>query len=428
MQPRSRAGTPDPLRRISGMTIQKQPDPLRRISGITQKQQNDNIVFTWQNLCKRLTIETPASEIRQYAKVFGIPPQYWNNPRKMCELMTPRVSDYLQNVACDNDDENTMEGDLMNNVPPFLKYVFVDPRTGKRYCYSLLDLHKSIEANQQYDPYRRFPLTEDVRTDIQERIDFLRRAIEPKGLGERIFGTIQETIASMVPGQHMRFKLTDTWVKLSYPKYTIEDVWNADQSVLNGILIALDKQEGINVSNQEKHNFQSASDLSKKRDALIDVMYRIANIDDHSRSNLVALELAINESTPSDNTVPIDADAVIPMDFDSDSDSDDDSLDRYVDDNDVDLENFNSRKFYPAGYRILRDNTVWEAKENHYRGQPWILENWEPLGPPFSPDREYHADDIIHRRWTSHVAVFDNGPGYYNDFHWAEVRRPRRRR
>jgi len=72
----------------------------------------------------------------------------------------------------------------------------------------------------------------------------------------------------------------------------------AGVATLNGIWGSMMRQEGIHVSSQEKDRYIASTDADGKRTALIDTMYRIVNIADPSESNLVALEEAINDSTP----------------------------------------------------------------------------------------------------------------------------------
>src|SRR3978361_1796686 len=93
------------------------------IRNVVRREGKGNL-FKWQNLCKEITIKTRASEIREWAKFFRVPPQYWNNPRQVCAIITPRVNDYLEKVLCDNGDEYTMEGDAVGDIPEYLKYTY----------------------------------------------------------------------------------------------------------------------------------------------------------------------------------------------------------------------------------------------------------------------------------------------------------------
>src|SRR5690348_10287177 len=97
-----------------------------------------NNVFKWQNVCQSLNSTHNVAEIQKFAKLFGVPPVFWDNPRKVCSLITPRVTDFLEKVHCDNDDESTMEGDPVGNIPEYLKYTF-RAQNGKTYCYSIVD-------------------------------------------------------------------------------------------------------------------------------------------------------------------------------------------------------------------------------------------------------------------------------------------------
>ena len=124
----------------------------------------------------------------------------------------------------------------------------------------------------------------------------------PHGYGEGITGNIRDPFISVLPGQYLRARLFNVWVKLRYPKYSIEEIMNADKNLLNGIMAALLRQNDLTILTQEKFLFSSAGGADAKRKVLVDVFFRLANIPDASGSNLVALEIAIDESTPHGNT------------------------------------------------------------------------------------------------------------------------------
>jgi len=216
----------------------------------------------------------------------------------MCALMTPRVDDYFQKVHCDNADEPTMEGDGGGSIPEYLKYTFVSPQ-GKVYCSNVIDLYNFIRNGQSYEPYRRFAFTPEVRQDVLARYEWLQKVIEPHGLGRGILATIRDTaLAAFTPGNIERSRLMTVWGKLHYPKYSIDEIMQADVATLNGIFAAINRQEGIQVTSHTKDRYFAAADANAKRKELIDIMYRIVNIDDPSGTHLVALEEAINDSTP----------------------------------------------------------------------------------------------------------------------------------
>jgi len=266
------------------------------IRGLVAKERPGH-VYRWQNLCRELSSKSNLVEIRKYAQLFGLPPQTWNNPRLMCALMTPRVEDYAEKIHCDNADEPTMEGDEVGGIPEYLKYTFTDVQ-GKVYCSNVLDLYKAIRSGQSHEPYRRFAFTPEVKQDIEARYEWLKKVIEPHGLGQGILAKIRDTALALSPTGALRARLIHVWGKLHYPKYTIEEIMQADVATLNGIWAAMGRQDGIRVVSSEKNRYNAATNADERRTVLIDTMYRIVNIEDPSDSNLVALEEAINDSTP----------------------------------------------------------------------------------------------------------------------------------
>lgn len=265
-----------------------------KIRQVVENERNSNI-FKWQTLCKELNLKSKGSEMRRYAQMFGVPPQFWNNPRKICAIIAPRMNDYSESVACDNSDESSMDGDAVGGLPEFLKYTFIADN-GKAYCYSVLDLQKAIQAGQQRDPYRRFNFTQDFVDDINSRVKFIKAALEPHAYGEGILSAIRNSVISTLPGSQLRSKLVDVWGKLRYPKYQVEEILKANESLLNGIMQSLLVHDGVNVLSQESKMFKRALDADAKRKVLIDVMARIVSLGDEVER--VALEVAINESTP----------------------------------------------------------------------------------------------------------------------------------
>lgn len=251
-------------------------------------------IYKWKNACDQLTAETPASEIRKYARLFGVPPQLWDDPRKVCALITPRVVDFEEGVACDNEAEFTMDGDPIGDLPEFLKYTYIGPN-GRRYCYSILDLHAAINYNnKRLDG--RFDFTDEIKQDVRDRVEFIQAVIEPRGYME----VIVEAVTNLLPGQELRRKLVNTWSLLDYPKYTVEAMLAANESILDGIYARMLIQAGLVVSREEQNSYASASGEDEKRRVLVDIMHRIVGAPDPDGAGTmrVALGDAINESTP----------------------------------------------------------------------------------------------------------------------------------
>ena len=265
-----------------------------KIRALTKKDK----VFKWQNLCQSLNSTHNSSEILKFAQIFGVPPHLWDNPRKVCSLITPRVTDFLEKVHCDNADESTMEGDPVGDIPEYLKYTH-KASNGKVYCSSIVDLYNAVRVNQKMDPYRRFEL--DVN-DINLRYEFLKNVIEPQGLGSTIMDNIKNMAIQLTPQAVMHSKLMTVWGALRYPKYTIDQVMNASEPVINGIWESVSVQDGLVllITEQERSMYSDATDRNVKLRVLVDTMFRLISNDD-SGIIPVALELAINNSVERSN-------------------------------------------------------------------------------------------------------------------------------
>ena len=243
-----------------------------RIKALTKK----NNVFKWQNLCQSLNSNHNQNEIKKFAHLFGIPPQLWDNPRKVCSLITPRVSDFLEKVYCDNDDEPTMEGDPVGEIPEYLKYSY-KASNGKIYCSSIVDLYNAIMANQTMDPYRRFEL--DVN-DIKTRYEFLKKVLEPQGLSSSIMDNIKNMAVQLTPQAIIHNKLMSVWGVLRYPKFTVDEIKNASEPILNGIWESMIVQDGLSslITNQERRLYSDSNSKNEKLKNLVDKLFRLISI------------------------------------------------------------------------------------------------------------------------------------------------------
>lgn len=262
------------------------------------KQKN---VFKWQNVCQSINSSHNLAEIQKFARIFGVPPVYWDNPRKVCSLITPRVTDYLEKVYCDNADEPTMEGDPVGGIPEYLKYTY-KASNGKIYCYSIVDLYNAVQHGQIQDPYRRFTLDSN---SIIQRYDFLKSIIEPQGLASTIMDNIKNIALVLSPNAIIRNKLSSIWEILRYPKYTIDEIVNASEEILNGLWMSISTGEGLatQITNQEREMFMNAQDKATKLNILVDTMHRLIHNDELGVVP-VALELAINNSVERPNEIP----------------------------------------------------------------------------------------------------------------------------
>ena len=273
------------------MNTNTKSERARQRFGQIQSLTKQKNVFKWQNLCQSLNSKHNFSEIQRYGKIFGVPPIYLDNPRKICSLITPRVSDFLEKVNCDNEDEPTMDGDPVGSIPEYLKYTF-KAANGKTYCYNIVDLYKSLNS-QKKDPYRRFDLD---KKSIIERYEYLKSVIEPRGLGTSILDNIRDIALQLSPSSILRNMLSEVYSPLRYPKYSLDEIINASEEILNGLWAAITTQEGLNtgITNQERRIFSDANKELKLK-MLVETMHRLITNDD-TQIVPIALELAINNS------------------------------------------------------------------------------------------------------------------------------------
>lgn len=368
-------------------------DKLRDLS----KQASKNI-FRWQNLCRALRTENDKQQLRQFAKRFGVPQQFWNNPRKVCALITPRVSDFLDKVHCDNEEEPTMNGDPVGSIPEYLKYTYTAPN-GKVYCSSIIDLYKWMKSsNTTQDPYRRFTFDP---IDITERYEFLKTMLEPQALGLSFLDHLKEQPMSSDPLQPLRSALVYVWSNLHYPKFTVEEVISADVYVLDGIWTSLARGDGLEITSEENEEYWSA-DRDEKLRKLIGVMHRLVSFG--NQTTLVALEDALNNSVVNgydeDNSGSV-TDSFV-SGTDTELDSEDDAISHIEENTDyltnagirLDiLETYNPGEGYPRGsIRRMLTGDVRVAVQDVPGRELFNSEAWVSI---FDPLKNYNAGDVV---------------------------------
>jgi hypothetical protein len=261
---------------------------INKIRELVRHEQPRN-VFKWQNLCKDINLTNRPEEIREMAKTFGVPPQFWDTPRKVCQMITPRVSDYLETRHCDNNKDMTMDLGKVGDIPEYLKYAIVSTSpTGKvtTRCYSILDLYRSVQRGQVRDPFTREPLNKD---DIEDRYNFLLKVIEPHGMGLGTMAQIENTPLS--PRDPDRVRLLELWGTMNYPPMTADQVWESSPQQLEQIFNAL--MRTLPLRRREHLAFRSVGDPNTRRRVLIDIMSRIIRDDGAD-----ALEIALNQPNP----------------------------------------------------------------------------------------------------------------------------------
>lgn len=249
-------------------------------------------IFKFQNLCQRILTSNDKEQLREYAKKFDVPEEHWDNPRMICSLITPRINDFLEKKKCDNDDEDTMDGDKVGDIPEYLKYTYIAPN-GKVYCSSIVDLYKSLQNGQTQDPYRRFELNKD---EIEARYDFLNFMIESHGMSN-VFESIKNTIVApfrsiALPDlKTTRDIITSTWDNLSHPKYTSKEILRAPPEVIKKLFDQIWSSESLNhyITSSDKEQFESyIHEPRKLLPMFAKILERIKQSG--SRSDTIALE------------------------------------------------------------------------------------------------------------------------------------------
>jgi hypothetical protein len=300
-------------------------------------------IFKWKNLCNEIMNDHTREQIRAFGQMFGVPPQHWNNPRKICSLIVPRVNDYLEKVPCDNEDEMTMDGKDISQVPEYLKYTFIHPATGKKYCSDLRDLVASIQAGQTMDPYRRFTLD---KYDIFTRWNYLVQILEPHAFGQGFLENVKndqmrrkaEERGSSSGDQEaeLRKKLVRIYQNLYYPAINIEEIINADTEFMENLWQVLLTQDGIHVSNGARHALRSRGPNDKN--LLADVLGEQQDGEPIEEAFLRAksdFHLVNDLLSDDDETEVLDDDET---DLDDDLDDDETDLDDDLDDDETDLD------------------------------------------------------------------------------------------
>ena len=98
--------------------------------------------------------------------------------RQLCAELAVKVETFMIEVArsCDNPDDYDLVGDAaMSDTPAFLRWTRV-ASNGKRYCFNVLDMYKSIQAGVKRDP-RGYQFTADDVADIDKRGSFLMKVL-----------------------------------------------------------------------------------------------------------------------------------------------------------------------------------------------------------------------------------------------------------
>lgn len=183
-------------------------------------------VFTFQRVCADMSTAS-ASQLREAAKRFDLPPETWNDKNLICALLTPIARDMVAlNQTCDNSDETSLvEFEEWKNIPNYLKYSRVI--NNRTYCYYLFDLYSMIKQNESgeslSDPYRRFKLTPDIQRDIIDRVEFLRAFLTPED-----------------PAKIKKRKLEDMIVTLNINSFKVEEIYGISRhDVINHLFTYL---------------------------------------------------------------------------------------------------------------------------------------------------------------------------------------------
>ncbi len=264
-------------------------------------------VFKWYNLCNRMSQQNNIEGIHEIAEKFGIPREHWDDKKKVCEMITPRMDEILEkDHKCSNNDDDDLFGTKMANIPEYLKYsVTVPTKAGDRIvCRSILDLYNHIKhnPNDSMEPYRLFKMDKE---EIINRYNFLSGVMNNDILNPK----------DDLPVNTISARLRKIWMNLDYPSYTLDEILNADKDTLITVCVVLQKQDGIGMTKSELTTFRNvilSGTTQKVLHSLIDFLERKFSTSTDVATLALAVQMALEtakSSLPSYNRhLPYDYD------------------------------------------------------------------------------------------------------------------------
>jgi len=141
-------------------------------------------------------------------------------PREsICQLFQFTTEQLQKMKNCQNDDEFSIDGTAIADLPNYLKYPLL--ANGKTYCYHIGDLEKEIVNGNKRDHYNRIVFSTDMKKEILARCTMLRALLR----GERVdefFGVAPNALNLSVKEDRKQL-LINLWVALRYPALTTEE-------------------------------------------------------------------------------------------------------------------------------------------------------------------------------------------------------------
>ncbi|RYF50903.1 MAG: hypothetical protein EOO38_04545 [Cytophagaceae bacterium] len=166
-------------------------------------------------------LDTPLEDLREEASdTFGVPNVESMSGKELCSILDERVDQLNNDKNCYNQDEESIDGTLMSQIPEYLKYSVV-AENNKTYCYHLVDLYKEIQNNAKRDHFNRFLFTPELKEQITTRYKLLQRILTTTAAADVFTDEINDVSSKQT--KNVNQPLIDLWTKLYYPGLTIEE-------------------------------------------------------------------------------------------------------------------------------------------------------------------------------------------------------------
>lgn len=138
--------------------------------------------FRYQALC-RANGNLDTYELNRQARLFGIETEN-KQKRTLCKEIAEAVEAYIAKsvTPCKNGEDSDLTLDRMiKDLPSYLRWSRTTPK-GDVYCFSLIDMKRSIDNNIKKDPIG-YTITPEDKVDIKEKYDLAESILTPFGLG-----------------------------------------------------------------------------------------------------------------------------------------------------------------------------------------------------------------------------------------------------
>jgi hypothetical protein len=194
--------------------------------------------FKIQSLCS-------TDDLRKIAYLSDVPRIDSLSKDELCTILQERIQNELLDIRCENNDEPTMSGSSLSEIPDYLK-ITVKGVNGKNYCYNVIDLYKEIQYNNKKDHFNRIDL-DTVKDKVISRYTELREILSENVLSE-FFD--EPVVVSSPQNKSDKQILIDFWSRMYYPGLTIEEYLGLSDKEYARFLVAL-KNKGIRATAEE---------------------------------------------------------------------------------------------------------------------------------------------------------------------------------